>query len=71
LEDGRFSEPEQTELMVKAYVLADEHARGGRPVIQKRWGPKDSADSVGFDLREQLAIVAQHPLVSSYPRGSG
>ncbi len=52
--DGRFSQPERIELMVKAYIYADERARGGRPVIQRVWGPKDSAGQVGLDLRGKL-----------------
>jgi hypothetical protein len=52
--DGRFSLPDRTELMVKAYIYADERARSGRPVIQKDWGPGDSAKDVGLELREQL-----------------
>jgi hypothetical protein len=52
--DGRFSQPERTELKVKPYIYSDERGRGGRPVIETIWGPKDSADQVGLDLRGQL-----------------
>ncbi len=52
--DGRFSEPDRTELKVEAYIYADEHARGGRPLIRTIWRQKDSADQVGLDLRGQL-----------------
>ena len=52
--DGRFSEPERTELKVEAYIYADEHARGGRPLIRTIWRPQDSADQVGLELRGQL-----------------
>ena len=52
--DGRFSQPERTELKVRANVYADETARGGIPVIETIWTSTDSADDVGLDLRGQL-----------------
>ena len=52
--DGRFSQPERTELKVSAYIYADERSRGGRPMIATIWGPNDSADRVGLRVRGQL-----------------
>lgn len=54
MEDGRFAQPQRTELKVSAYLYADERAVGGRPVIETIWGPEDSAEQVGLRLRAQL-----------------
>jgi hypothetical protein len=54
LGDERFHQVQLHELLVKAHVYADQARQGGWPVIQTVWEPTDTADAVGFRLREQL-----------------
>ncbi|MGH2485586.1 MAG: hypothetical protein ACRDHE_06210, partial [Ktedonobacterales bacterium] len=63
--DGRFSLPDRTELMVKAYIYADERARGGRPVIQKDCG-RDHAKRL--DVLSVSCPVLDDDLALSFSR---
>lgn len=52
--DGRFGIPRHDTLKIEGQVYADQRARGTRYVIEAEWDAGETADVVGFRLRETL-----------------